>query len=166
MRSADRMTAVATLPRRPARERNGDAVAAKRVLDYASEAIRALGETLNGDFSRAVDILYGVKGRVVVSGMGKSGHIGRKIAATLSSTGTPAQFIHPGEASHGDPSFSRPRPEESEWQTWRSDQTGKTRTERKRETGDAERPTLEDLETIVNAPTLAGASGQWVQPHF
>ena len=101
MRSADRVSAVAVLPRKP-RERNTDSTAAKRVFDTAIEAIQALGETLNGDFSRAVDVLYRVKGRVVVSGMGKSGHIARKIAATLSSTGTPAQFIHPGEASHGD----------------------------------------------------------------
>lgn len=101
MRSADRLAAVAVLPRKP-REKNSDTNAARRVLDYATDAIRALGETLNGDFSRAVDVLYRVKGRVVVSGMGKSGHIARKIAATLSSTGTPSQFIHPGEASHGD----------------------------------------------------------------
>lgn len=101
MRSADRASAVAVLSRKP-RERNTDSAAAKRVFDTAIEAIRALGDTLNGDFSRAVDTLYRVKGRVVVSGMGKSGHIARKIAATLSSTGTPAQFIHPGEASHGD----------------------------------------------------------------
>lgn len=79
-----------------------DTVAARRVLDYASEAIGELGESLNGDFSRAVDLLLGVKGRVIVSGMGKSGHIAHKIAATLASTGTPAQFIHPAEASHGD----------------------------------------------------------------
>jgi arabinose-5-phosphate isomerase len=81
---------------------NGDAKAAQRVFETAGEAISALGETLNGEFSRAVDILLSVKGRVVVSGMGKSGHIARKIAATFASTGTPAQFIHPAEASHGD----------------------------------------------------------------
>ncbi len=80
----------------------GDAAAAQRVFDYAGEAIRALSETLDGTFSRAIDTLLAVKGRVVVSGMGKSGHIGRKIAATLASTGTPAQFVHPAEASHGD----------------------------------------------------------------
>jgi len=101
MRSADRSTAA--LPRKSStRGRHSDVSAAQRVLDYACEAIQSLGASLNGDFSRAVDLLYGVKGRVVVSGMGKSGHIGRKIAATLSSTGTPAQFIHPAEASHGD----------------------------------------------------------------
>jgi arabinose-5-phosphate isomerase len=101
MRSADRLSAITALPRKP-RERNTDTAAAKRVFDYAIDAIRDMERSLNGDFSRAVDVLYRVKGRVVVSGMGKSGHIGRKIAATLSSTGTPAQFIHPGEASHGD----------------------------------------------------------------
>ncbi len=81
---------------------NSDLAAAQRVFDYAAEAVRALGPALNGEFSRAVDILLSVKGRVIVSGMGKSGHIGRKIAATLASTGTPAHFIHPAEASHGD----------------------------------------------------------------
>ena len=80
----------------------GDLSAARRVLDYAGEAIGALGQELNREFSRAVDVIMGVKGRVVVSGMGKSGHVARKIAATLASTGTPAQFIHPAEASHGD----------------------------------------------------------------
>ncbi len=90
---------IKTLPKDHSR---GDAAAARRVFDTAGEAIRALSETLNGEFSRAVDVLLSVKGRVVVSGMGKSGHIARKIAATLASTGTPAQFIHPAEASHGD----------------------------------------------------------------
>src|SRR6185312_15433659 len=79
-----------------------DAAAARRVFDYAGEAIEALKDALNGEFTRAVDMLLSVQGRVVVSGMGKSGHIGRKIAATLASTGTPALFIHPAEASHGD----------------------------------------------------------------
>ena len=84
------------------RDEAGDLAAARRVLDYASEAISALGEALNGEFNRAVDVIVATKGRVIVSGMGKSGHIARKIAATLASTGTPAQFIHPAEASHGD----------------------------------------------------------------
>jgi len=79
-----------------------DLKAARRVLRFAGEAIEKLSENLNGAFSEAVEILVGVSGRVVVSGMGKSGHVGRKIAATLSSTGTPAQFVHPAEASHGD----------------------------------------------------------------
>jgi arabinose-5-phosphate isomerase len=84
------------------RRATGDLAAAQRVFDFAGEAIKALGGSLNGDFSRAVDTLLAIKGRVVVSGMGKSGHVGRKIAATLASTGTPAHFIHPAEASHGD----------------------------------------------------------------
>ena len=79
-----------------------DLAAARRVLSYAGEALAKLAAQLDGGFSRAVDLLAAVNGRVVVSGMGKSGHIGRKIAATLSSTGTPAQFVHPAEASHGD----------------------------------------------------------------
>ena len=77
-------------------------MAARRVLNFAREAMGALSDQLDRSFSEAVDILVAVRGRVVVSGMGKSGHVGRKIAATLSSTGTPAQFVHPGEASHGD----------------------------------------------------------------
>ena len=79
-----------------------DLLAARRVLRFARDALGALSDQLDGAFREAVDILFAVRGRVVVSGMGKSGHIGRKIAATLSSTGTPAQFVHPGEASHGD----------------------------------------------------------------
>jgi len=62
----------------------------------------ALAEGLDGGFTAAVEALKGVEGRVIVTGMGKSGHIGRKIAATLASTGTPAFFVHPAEASHGD----------------------------------------------------------------
>ena len=80
----------------------GDLAAARRVLGCAAEAITALGDGLNGDFSRAVDHLIGISGRVIVSGMGKSGHVARKIAATLASTGTPSHFVHPAEASHGD----------------------------------------------------------------
>src|SRR2546423_290139 len=81
---------------------DADLRAARRVLRFAGEALSALSENLNGAFSHAVDVLARVHGRVVVSGMGKSGHVGRKIAATFSSTGTPAQFVHPAEASHGD----------------------------------------------------------------
>ncbi|HUO89951.1 MAG TPA: KpsF/GutQ family sugar-phosphate isomerase [Rhizomicrobium sp.] len=82
--------------------RNRDLAAARRVLQHATDAINAIGESLNGEFSRAIDTILGVGGRVIVSGMGKSGHIARKIAATLASTGTPALFLHPAEASHGD----------------------------------------------------------------
>jgi arabinose-5-phosphate isomerase len=105
MASSQRMRVVAPAAgtiRSDVENHNGDIVAARRVLDNARDAIRELGEALNGEFSRAVDLLLAVKGRVIVSGMGKSGHIARKIAATLASTGTPAQFIHPAEASHGD----------------------------------------------------------------
>ncbi len=80
----------------------GDIAAARRVIGFAGEAIAALGEGLNGEFTRAVDAILSIKGRVIVSGMGKSGHIARKIAATFASTGTPSHFVHPGEASHGD----------------------------------------------------------------
>jgi arabinose-5-phosphate isomerase len=79
-----------------------DLAAARRVFDFAGEAIKSLSAGLDSEFTRAVDLLFAVKGRVVVSGIGKSGHVGRKIAATLASTGTPAHFVHPAEASHGD----------------------------------------------------------------
>src|SRR5689334_20378518 len=87
---------------KPASEPNGDVAAARRVIEYAGEAIGELADSLDGDFSGAVDTILGVSGRVIVSGMGKSGLIARKIAATLASTGTPAHFVHPAEASHGD----------------------------------------------------------------
>ena len=79
-----------------------DLAVARRVLSTASEALKTLADTLGGDFTRAVGLMLAAKGRVIVSGMGKSGHVARKIAATLSSTGTPAYFVHPAEASHGD----------------------------------------------------------------
>ena len=75
---------------------------AKRVLNAEAKALLALGAGLGEAFISALDMLADVSGRVVVTGMGKSGHVGRKIAATLASTGTPALFVHPGEASHGD----------------------------------------------------------------
>ncbi|GAC1630983.1 MAG: KpsF/GutQ family sugar-phosphate isomerase [Nevskia sp.] len=75
---------------------------ARRVLEIERDALTALLPRIDGEFARACDLLLGVRGRVVVTGMGKSGHIGGKIAATLASTGTPAFFVHPGEASHGD----------------------------------------------------------------
>lgn len=75
---------------------------ARRVLNREAEALHAVAAQLDGAFSEAVEAIYGIQGRVVVTGMGKSGHIARKIAATLASTGTPAMFVHPGEASHGD----------------------------------------------------------------
>ena len=75
---------------------------ARRVLETEIGGLRALSDTLDGGFSRAIDLIAAVSGRVIVTGMGKSGHIATKIAATLASTGTPAQYVHPGEASHGD----------------------------------------------------------------
>ena len=71
-------------------------------LDIEAEAVAGLKTRLNDGFARAVGMMLTVRGRVVVMGMGKSGHIGRKIAATLASTGTPAMFVRPAEASHGD----------------------------------------------------------------
>ncbi|MEN9851567.1 MAG: hypothetical protein RL128_1730 [Pseudomonadota bacterium] len=74
----------------------------RRVISREAEALTLLGESLGDSFGRAVEVILAAKGRVIVSGMGKSGHIARKIAATLASTGTPAHFVHPAEASHGD----------------------------------------------------------------
>ena len=75
---------------------------ARETLDIEAQALMGLKSRLDSRFSQAVQMMLNVKGRVVVTGMGKSGHIGSKIAATLASTGTPAMFVHPGEASHGD----------------------------------------------------------------
>ena len=75
---------------------------AQRTLDIERDAVAALGSRLGEDFIAACSLILACTGRVVVTGMGKSGHIGGKIAATLASTGTPAFFVHPGEASHGD----------------------------------------------------------------
>jgi arabinose-5-phosphate isomerase len=83
-------------------ESHGALRLAREVLRIESEAVAALGAKLDHQFIRAVDLLLGCTGRVVVSGIGKSGHIARKIAATFASTGTPAFFVHPAEASHGD----------------------------------------------------------------
>lgn len=77
-------------------------VIARRVLEIERDAIAGLLPRINTTFAKACRLLLGCRGRVVVTGMGKSGHIGGKIAATLASTGTPAFFVHPGEASHGD----------------------------------------------------------------
>ncbi len=89
----------------PAREFEPAAVAG-RSLSCAVDGLKAVQSALvNGlasDFEKAVQLMLGCEGRVIVTGMGKSGHIGQKIAATLSSTGTPSQFVHPAEASHGD----------------------------------------------------------------
>jgi arabinose-5-phosphate isomerase len=75
---------------------------ARQVLDIEADALRVMSSRLDTGFADAVALMLACTGRVVVSGMGKSGHVGGKIAATLASTGTPAFFMHPGEASHGD----------------------------------------------------------------
>jgi arabinose-5-phosphate isomerase len=75
---------------------------ARRVIRAEAEALITLADSLDDRFRDAIDLLKATKGRVIVSGIGKSGHIANKIAATLASTGTPAQFVHPAEASHGD----------------------------------------------------------------
>lgn len=79
-----------------------DLAVARRVLRVEAEALGALSAALDGSFAAAIDLLMSARGRVIVSGIGKSGHVGRKIAATFASTGTPAHFVHPAEASHGD----------------------------------------------------------------
>jgi arabinose-5-phosphate isomerase len=76
--------------------------AGRRAVTLESKAVSALVERIGEEFARACEIILACKGRVVVTGMGKSGHIGHKIAATLASTGTPSFFVHPGEANHGD----------------------------------------------------------------
>ncbi len=81
-------------------------ISAQRTLDMEMQGLAALHQALNGSlaapFAQAIEILKATKGRVIVTGIGKSGHIGQKIAATFASTGTPAHFVHPTEASHGD----------------------------------------------------------------
>ncbi|MCC6533174.1 MAG: KpsF/GutQ family sugar-phosphate isomerase [Burkholderiales bacterium] len=88
---------------RPLDSAAGEAIASARlVLDIEAQAIAALKQHIGADFERALDIVLNCRGRVVVCGIGKSGHIARKIASTLASTGTPAFFVHAAEASHGD----------------------------------------------------------------
>ncbi len=89
--------------RRPdAAHTDADLACAQRVLRLEAEGLEALAQSLDEAFTEALDLLDGRTGRVVVTGIGKSGHVARKIAATLASTGTPALFVHPAEASHGD----------------------------------------------------------------
>ncbi len=85
-----------------ANETEDGLASARRVLRLEAAGIDALAKSLDERFIRALQLLERVTGRVIVTGMGKSGHIARKIAATIASTGTPASFVHPGEASHGD----------------------------------------------------------------
>ncbi|MEO0881117.1 MAG: KpsF/GutQ family sugar-phosphate isomerase [Pseudomonadota bacterium] len=82
--------------------------AGRRVISEESDALTILSASLDERFVAAVEALLHVQGRVIVSGMGKSGHVARKIAATLASTGTPAIYVHPGEASHGDLGMVKP----------------------------------------------------------
>ena len=81
---------------------NKDIEIAKQTIEGEIEALKAMETGLDETLTKALDIMQNTKGRVIITGMGKSGHIGRKIAATLASTGTPSFFLHPGEASHGD----------------------------------------------------------------
>lgn len=81
---------------------NPDILSAKHTIDKEIEALRMMEGNLNDSLSKALDIMQKTEGRVIITGMGKSGHVGSKIAATLASTGTPSFFVHPGEASHGD----------------------------------------------------------------
>lgn len=74
----------------------------KEIIEMEIKGLEAVRDSLNETFTQAIDIMYNTKGKIIVTGMGKSGHIGSKIAATLASTGSPAFFIHPAEASHGD----------------------------------------------------------------
>lgn len=81
---------------------NKDIEVAKQTIEGEIEALKAMEASLDNTLTEALDIMQKTKGRVIITGMGKSGHIARKIAATLASTGTPSFFLHPGEASHGD----------------------------------------------------------------
>ncbi|MBN7136782.1 D-arabinose 5-phosphate isomerase [Lysobacter enzymogenes] len=86
----------------PAGSASGLADSGRRVFEIEAQALAAVAERIDGDFTRACQRILAASGRVVCTGMGKSGHIARKIAATLASTGTPAFYVHPGEAGHGD----------------------------------------------------------------
>jgi len=82
--------------------KNQDISHGKAVLDQEIKGLEALADSLADEFAAAVSLIASIKGRVIVTGMGKSGHVAKKIAATMASTGTPAHFVHPAEASHGD----------------------------------------------------------------
>ena len=88
---------------------SSDLAIARRVLNQEASALQILANTLDGTFEETVALFSQTNGRIIVTGMGKSGHVSRKIAATLASTGTPAFFVHPGEASHGDLGMIAPR---------------------------------------------------------
>ena len=91
-----------TRPPHPPQDTGLDLESARRVLDLECQGLAALSAALDSSFSQALDLLSEMAGHVVVTGMGKSGHVAGKIASTLASTGTPALFVHPAEASHGD----------------------------------------------------------------
>jgi arabinose-5-phosphate isomerase len=97
----DEIAAVAVADMKKAEEHAAITIA-RRVLDIEASALAALGRRIDDSFVRALDLLLTCKGRVVVSGIGKSGHIARKVASTFASTGTPAFFVHAAEAGHGD----------------------------------------------------------------
>lgn len=79
-----------------------DIASARHTIEKEIEALKIMENEFDENLTKALDLMQNTKGRVIITGMGKSGHIGRKIAATLASTGTPSFFVHPGEASHGD----------------------------------------------------------------
>jgi arabinose-5-phosphate isomerase len=83
-------------------DENKDIEVAKQTIEREIEALKVMENELDGTLSQVLDVLENTKGRVIITGMGKSGHIARKISATMASTGTPSFFLHPGEASHGD----------------------------------------------------------------
>ena len=90
------------MPASPAFSSSNCLALARRVLRIEAQAVAALAERLDDGFHRAVELIFDAHGRVIVTGIGKTGHIGRKLAATLASTGTPAYFVHAAEAAHGD----------------------------------------------------------------
>ncbi len=85
-----------------ANQQDTDLDVARNVLSLESEALTQLASVLDENFSKALDIIQSIKGRLIVTGMGKAGHVGKKVTATFASTGTPSYFVHPAEASHGD----------------------------------------------------------------
>jgi arabinose-5-phosphate isomerase len=94
------MQKIQTTPSAPVSQ--SDIAHGRAVLEQEIKGLAELAQSLGDDFARAVECMSHVRGRIIISGMGKSGHVARKIAATMASTGTPAYFVHPGEASHGD----------------------------------------------------------------
>ena len=96
------MKPVTVTPPKSQTTEEADIILAKKVLSQEVEGLQALFSSIDHNFAAAIHVIHSLRGRVIVTGMGKSGHIARKIAATLASTGTPSLFVHPGEASHGD----------------------------------------------------------------